>query len=71
MDRDIASEMCEDLLRLAKDKSNLQKEIEELKKSIATWGMDEFLSSNIYKKRQLQELIKKLKNEQVFKKQPK
>ena len=60
MSRDIVSEMCEDLLRLAEVKPNLQKEIEELKKSIVTWGIDEFRSSNIDKKRQLQELIKKL-----------
>ena len=52
--------MCEDLLRLAEAKPNLQKEIEERKKSIVTCGMDEFRSSNIDKKRQLQELIKKL-----------
>ena len=60
MDRDIVSEMCEDLLKLAKSKPSPQKEIEELKKSIVTFGMDEFRSSNIDKKRQLQELIKKL-----------
>ena len=60
MERDVVTEMCEDLLRLAKAKENLQKEIEELKKSICILGMDEFRSSNIDKKRQLQELIKKL-----------